>query len=369
MLRPSLAPIAAATPETVPFVGPETIERKRGQTFLARLGANESRFGPAPSVIAAMTAALNQAWHYGDPENAELLGAIAAHHGVANDEIMAGPGVDALLGLAVRLYAAPGDAVVTSLGGYPTFNYHLAGYGARIVTVPYRDDREDIYALAEAAKRERAAMVYLANPDNPMGSWWSQADVRAFIAAVPETTMIVLDEAYGEFAPAGTLPPIDTSLSNLLRMRTFSKAYGLAGIRCGYIIGAREALAPFNRIRDHFGISIVGQAAGIAALADQQHLQSVVAQTAAARERIGRIAAGVGFAALPSATNFVAIDCGRDAAYARAVLEGLADRRIFIRKPVTPRLDRCIRISVGRDEDLDLLERELPEVVKALAGR
>lgn len=363
MRRPRLAPIAAATPQTVPFVGPETIERRSGQTFLARLGANESRFGPAPSVIAAMAAAAPDVWHYGDPENALLLDAIAAHHGIAPDQVMAGPGVDALLGLAVRLYAAPGAAVVTSLGGYPTFNYHLAGYGAHMVTVPYRGDHEDIEGLAAAATREQAAMVYLANPDNPMGTWWPQADIRAFIEAVPETTMIILDEAYGEFAPPGTLPPLDLDRPNLLRMRTFSKAYGLAGIRCGYILGAREALAPFNRIRDHFGINALAQVAGIAALADQAHLQWVVAQTALARERIGRIAARVGFTALPSATNFVAVDCGRDAAYAQSILDGLAARRIFIRKPATPGLDRCIRISVGRPDDLDLLETELPAVI------
>lgn len=366
MLRPRLAPLVAAAPQAVPFVGPEAIERQRGQTFMARLGANESRFGPAPSVLAAMSAALSEAWHYGDPENAALRSAIAAHHGVAEAEIMAGPGVDALLGLAVRAYAAPGDPVVTSLGGYPTFNYHLAGYGARIVAVPYQGDREDIHGLAEAAVREWASMLYLANPDNPMGSWWPEAEIRAFIEAVPETTMIILDEAYGEFAPPGTLPPIDTSRPNLLRMRTFSKAYGLAGIRCGYIIGARETLEPINRIRDHFGINILGQVAGIAALADQAHLQGVVTATAAARERIGRIAAGAGLVALPSATNFVAIDCGRGGAYAQAVLNELAARRIFIRKPATPGLDRCIRISVGLEEDLDLLERELPAAIRSL---
>jgi hypothetical protein len=200
--------------------------RRTGVPLRARIGANESPFGPAPSVLAAMRAAAAESWHYGDPENHDLRAAIANHLGVGFANVMPGEGVDAILGMAVRLYAAPGSTVVTSLGGYPTFNYHIAGYGAHMHTVPYVGDREDIDALARAARDTNAAMVYLANPDNPMGSWWDAASVERFITAVPGTTMIILDEAYGEFAPPGTLPALDMARPNLLRMRTFSKAYG-----------------------------------------------------------------------------------------------------------------------------------------------
>lgn len=368
MPRPSLSPITAALPETVPFVGPEAIVRRSGVELVARIGANESPFGPAPSVVAAMAAAAQESWHYGDPENHDLREAIANHLGIDAANVMPGEGVDAILGMAVRLFAAPGSTVVTSLGGYPTFNYHIAGYGAVMHTVPYIGDREDIDALARAARETRAAMVYLANPDNPMGSWWDSASIERFIASVPETTMIILDEAYGEFAPQGTLPAFDAQQANLLRMRTFSKAYGLAGARVGYVLGEAANISAFNRIRNHFGISNVAQAAAIAALADSEHLQGSLAAVRRAIDAIGTIARKHGLVALETATNFVAIDCGRDGAYAQAILDGLAQRGIFVRKPAVDGLSRCIRVSAGTDADLAAFDKALGEVLTGLRG-
>ncbi|GLQ54614.1 pyridoxal phosphate-dependent aminotransferase [Devosia nitrariae] len=365
MTRPPLARLAAALPEAVPFVGPEAIERRLGKPFRARLGANESGFGPSPRVLAVMAAASHESWKYGDPENHDLRVALADHLGVAADEVMPGEGIDALLGLAARLYIEPGEPVVTSAGGYPTFDFHVAGFGGRQVKVPYEADRENLAGLAEAVRREKARLVYLANPDNPMGTWWTAAEITAFIDALPSDTMLILDEAYGEFAPAGTLPPIHPLRPNVLRMRTFSKAHGMAGVRVGYVVGVREAIAPFNRIRNHFGISRMGQAGAIAALADEAWLADVVARTAAARQRVYAIAAANGFEAIPSATNFVAIDCGRDGAYALGVLEGLVARGVFVRKPASQGLDRCIRVSVGPDEALDIFEAELPAAIAA----
>ncbi len=366
MPRPSLTPIAAALPETVPFTGPETIVRRSGVPLRARIGANENPFGPAPSVIAAMSAAARESWHYGDPENHELREAIAVHLGIAAANVMPGEGVDAILGMAVRLFAGPGSTVVTSLGGYPTFNYHIAGYGAVMHTVPYVEDREDIDALARAARETGAAMVYLANPDNPMGTWWDADSVERFMAAVPDTTMIVLDEAYGEFAPAGTLPAFDPSRANLLRMRTFSKAYGLAGARVGYVLGEAANISAFNRIRNHFGISNVAQAAAIAALADGEHLASSLAAVRASLEDAAAIARCHGLTPLPTATNFLAVDCGRDGTYAQAILDGLAQRGVFVRKPVVAGLNRCIRISAGTEADRELLDQALGEVLAGL---
>jgi histidinol-phosphate aminotransferase len=363
MTRPRLASLAASLPAAVPFVGPETIERRMGEPFRARLGANESGFGPSPRVLEAMTAAGPESWKYGDPENHDLRAAIAAHHGVKPEQIMAGEGVDALLGLAARLYIEPGMPVVTSVGGYPTFDFHVVGFGGCEVKVPYADDRESLTGLLDAVKREKARLVYLANPDNPMGTWWSAAQVTEFIDALPPETMLILDEAYGELAPAGTLPPIHPLRPNVLRMRTFSKAYGMAGVRVGYVIGEAENIAPFDRVRNHFGTSRMAQAGAIAALGDQAYLTDVTARIIAARERLYRIAEANGLAPVPSATNFVAIDCKRDGAFAKAILETLAARGVFVRKPMAPGLDRCIRVSVGPDDAMDILEAELPGAI------
>ncbi|ESZ24160.1 pyridoxal phosphate-dependent aminotransferase [Mesorhizobium sp. L2C084A000] len=366
--RPPLMPLIAALPSTVPFVGPEAQERESGRAFRARVGANESSFGPSPRVIARMAEIAGDMWMYCDPDNHDLKAAVAAHHGVKAENVVVGEGIDGLLSLVARMYVAPGDAVVTSLGAYPTFNFHIAGVGGRLVTVPYENDRESLDGLLAAVRKDRAPLVYLSNPDNPMGSWWEASEIIRFIEALPQTTMLVLDEAYGELGPASALPPIDTSRPNVIRMRTFSKAYGLAGIRCGYAIAEAQVIRDFEKIRNHYGVSRMAQIAGVEALADQDYLRSVVARVAAGRRRIAGIAEANGLKPLASATNFVTIDCCGDGAFALKVLQGLLSRDVFIRKPMVPRLDRCIRVSVGLDHELDILAEELPGALATARG-
>jgi histidinol-phosphate aminotransferase len=367
-LRPPLSPLIAALPSTVPFVGPEAQERERGRAFRARIGANESSFGPSPRVIARIERVARDQWMYCDPDNYELKVAAAAHHDVAVENVVVGEGIDGLLSLVARMYVAPGDAVVTSLGAYPTFNFHVAGVGGRLVTVPYENDRESLDGLLAAVVKEKAPLVYLSNPDNPMGSWWEADEVIRFIEALPATTMLVLDEAYGELGPASALPPIDISRPNVIRMRTFSKAYGLAGIRCGYAVAEAQVIRDFEKIRNHYGVSRMAQIAGLEALADQDYLETVVARVAAGRRRIADIAGQNGLKPLASATNFVTIDCGHDGAFALKVLQGLLSRDVFIRKPMAPGLDRCIRVSVGLDHELDIFAEELPGALAAARG-
>jgi histidinol-phosphate aminotransferase len=364
-IRPPLTPVVDALPATVPFVGPEAQQRASGKPFRARIGANESSFGPSPSVIAAMRAAAPDMWMYCDPDNFELKAALAAHLAIDIRNVVVGQGIDGLLNIAVRMHVAPGDAVVTSLGAYPTFNFHVAASGGRLVTVPYESDRESLDGLLAAVKRENARMVYLSNPDNPMGTWWEAHEINRFVEALPAATMLILDEAYGETGPASAMPPINVARPNVLRMRTFSKAYGLAGIRCGYAIGEAQAIADFEKIRDHYGVSRMAQIAGLAALADQAWLDEVVAKVAAGRERITEIARANGLSPIASATNFVTIDCRRDGAFALTVMRHLISRGIFIRKPMAPGLDRCIRISVGLPEELDIFAEELPGALEA----
>jgi histidinol-phosphate aminotransferase len=363
--RPALTTVVGALPATVPFVGPEAQQRASGRIFRARIGANESSFGPSPRVVARMKEIAGDMWMYCDPDNYDLKQAAAAHHGVSPANIVVGEGIDGLLGLLAHMYVAPGTPVVTSLGAYPTFNFHIAAVGGRLVEVAYENDRESLDGLLTAVRRENAPLVYLSNPDNPMGSWWDAAEVTRFIEALPETTMLVLDEAYGELGPASALPAIDVERVNVVRMRTFSKAYGLAGIRCGYAVGEAQVISDFEKIRNHYGVSRMAQIAGVEALADQAWLQSVVARVDAGRNRIAAIATANGLKPLPSATNFVTIDCGRDGAFALKVLQAMLARDVFIRKPMAPVLDRCIRVSVGLDHELDIFAEELPAALTA----
>jgi histidinol-phosphate aminotransferase len=355
-----LTDLALSLPATVPFTGPEALERRTGIAFTARLGANESVFGPAPSVIAAMERAARDAWMYGDPELHDLKAALAAHLGVGPEHVAVGGGIDGLLGLLVRLTVAPGDPVVTSDGAYPTFAFHVAGFGGVLHKVPYRGDHEDPEGLTARAREVGAKLVYMANPDNPMGSWHPSEVVSMAISNIPDGSLLVLDEAYSDLAPAGAIPPLDPADPRVIRLRTFSKGYGLAGLRVGYAIGAPDLIAAFDRVRNHFGVGRIAQAGALAALRDQAYLAEVRAKVEAAREAIAGIARANGLAPLPSATNFVTVDCGRDGAFAKAVLEALGRRGVFVRKPFVAPQDRAIRISAGRPEDLAILARALP---------
>ncbi|SMR82621.1 histidinol-phosphate aminotransferase [Aliiroseovarius halocynthiae] len=360
-----LTPLADSLPATVPFVGPETQERSRGHAFAARLGANENTFGPSPKAIAAMSNAATDVWMYGDPENFDLRHALAAHHGIAPENILVGEGIDGILGYLGRLLIEPGDKVVTSQGAYPTFNYHVAGFGGVLGTVPYIDDHEDPNALIAKAAEVGAKLVYIANPDNPMGTWHSADTIQRMIDAVPDGCLLVLDEAYIEFAPEGTAPTLNIEDPRVIRMRTFSKAYGMAGARVGYAIAQAELITAFNKIRNHFGMCRISQAGALAALDDQPYLAEVVQNVAGARARIDQIARDNGLSTLPSATNFVAVDCGRDAGFAKAVLDQLIALDVFVRMPFAPPQNRCIRISAGRPDELDIFASALPKALAA----
>ncbi|WP_284164012.1 pyridoxal phosphate-dependent aminotransferase [Frigidibacter sp. SD6-1] len=362
---PRFTPLVDSLPSTVPFVGPETQERARSRAFTARLGANENIFGPSPMAVAAMEKAARDVWMYGDPENHDLKQALAHHHGIAAENIVIGEGIDGLLGYLCRLLIGPDDPVVTSDGAYPTFNFHVAGFGGTLHKVPYKGDREDPEGLIAKARETGAKLIYLANPDNPMGSWHPAETVQQMIDAVPEACLLVLDEAYVEFAPDGTAPALAPANPNVIRMRTFSKAYGMAGARVGYAIGHPDLIRAFDKIRNHFGMSRISQAGALAALADSGHLPRTRAAVEAARTEIARIAEANGLAPLPSATNFVTIDAGRDGAFARRLVAELIARDIFVRMPFVAPHDRCIRVSCGRPEDLAAFAEALPRALEA----
>ncbi len=362
---PRLTPLVAALPATVPFVGPEAQERALGRPFAARIGANESVFGPSPKAIRAMQEAAAEAWKYPDSHSHELREALAAHHRIDPGHILVGEGIDGLLGLLVRLTVTEGTPVVTSDGAYPTFNYHVAGFGGVLHKVAYTADHEDPERLIARGRDVGARLIYLTNPDNPMGTWHDGPTVARTIAQVPEGSLLVLDEAYIDCAPEGTAPPLDPEDTRVIRMRTFSKAYGLAGARVGYAIGPKPLIAAFDRVRNHFGMTRMGQAGALAALKDQTYLRETALKIAAARDRIAEIGKANGLSPIPSAANFVALDCGGEGALARAVLTGLVSRGVFVRMPFVAPQDRCIRVSCGTEADLAAFAAALPEALAA----
>jgi histidinol-phosphate aminotransferase len=349
--RPRYARLVAALPATVPFVPPEALERRIGRTLALRIGANESAFGPSPKAVAAVAAAAARANWYCDPEGHFLREALAQKHGVRRENIGLGIGIDDLLGLLVRAFVDPGDPVVMSHGAYPTFAFHVSGFGGRFVHAPYRADRNDPPALAAAVRQSGARLVYLSNPDNPTGSWLPVEAQRAFIASLPKDTLLILDEAYADFAPPGSLPEFDAEDPRVVRLRTFSKAHGMAGARIGYAIGPAELIATFDKIRHHFGVNRMAQEGALASLGDRDFIASVVRRVSAGRRDYEALAERLGLAALPSATNFVAIDMGTSARAKATLARLLEEEACFLRMPGVPPLDRLVRVTVGTEEE------------------
>ncbi len=362
---PRPTPQVEAVPASTPFVAPEALARRVGRASLVRLGANESAFGPSPKAIAAMQAALGRTSWYGDPESRELREALALRHGCAFENIVVGSGIDDLLGLVVRSYLAPGATALATRGTYPTFTYHVVGYGGEIATLDARADGSvDIDGMIASATTIAPALVYLANPDNPSGTMAGAADIERLRAALPTGTLLILDEAYVDFI--GTARVLgDAIVENMIRMRTFSKAYGLAGARIAYAIAAPGIIATFEKIRLHFGVNRTAQIGALAALNDTAYTAYVAGEVARGRDEYVALGKTLGIATLASFTNFV---CFRleSRAQAEAMVAALLERGIFVRKPGAAPIEDCIRVTIGTPGERAAFADAFAEALAAL---
>ena len=347
-----------------PFIGPETQERINKKKFHARVGANENPFGPSPDAVEVIEKNAGEVWKYGDPEVYILRKAISRFHEIDFRNILVGEGIDGLISNIARLLINVGDKVVSSLGGYPTFDYHIFSAGGDVISVPYANDLENLNGLIEAAQIHRPRLLYIVNPDNPMGTWWTGKKIEELIENIPSETLVILDEAYFEFAPDEAIAAINPENPKVIRFRTFSKAYGLAGLRVGYAIGNAALINEFEKVRNHFGVNVLAQTAAVASLKDQKHLNYVKSKINQGKKRLYEIAYKNNLHYIDSATNFVTIDCGQDGIYAKRVLDEFINKGIFVRMPMVPPLNRCIRISIGTDEEIDLIKKYFPEVLR-----
>lgn len=361
------APHIEAIPLVTPFIGPEQLMREGGHASLLRLGANESNFGPSPKAIDAMASELPHISWYGDPESYDLRSALAMRHACKIENVCVGSGIDDLMGLAVRAFMSPGATALATRGTYPTFSYHVTGFGGTLVTVSYRADGfVDVDALIAKAKELRPAIVYIANPDNPSGTLLPAAELTRLFESIPQESLLFLDEAYEDFvehrdAAAKLLHP------RLLRVRTFSKAYGMAGARIGYMIATARNVLTFEKIRLQYGVNRNAQIGALAALEDSDFHRHVVREVAKGREDYYDLAAALGRAYLRSWTNFVCIDFDSNER-AAAVMNELLARGVFIRKPAAPPLDRYIRISVGTPAERAEFAARLRAVLAEMQG-
>jgi len=346
MSSPKPTAVVTAVPGVTPFVAPEELARRAGRSSLLRLGANESAFGPSPLAIEAMREAVTRASWYGDPESVELREAIAQRHGCALENVVIGSGIDDLMSLLVRAFCAPGDVSLATRGSYPTWTYHVVAYGATLATAePTAQAAADVDALLAQAALVHPKIVYIANPDNPSGAFLAASEIARLRAGLDNRVLLVIDEAYADFVAPNRLPP-DGIDARTIRLRTFSKAYGLAGARIGYALADREHIATFQRIRQHFGVNRTGQIGALAALRDRAYAQAVIAEVIRGRAEYHVLGKRWGIHTLPSATNFVCFEIGSrlDAERMVAILLELG---VFVRKPYAPPIDGYIRVTVG----------------------
>ena len=352
--------IVEKLPSSVPFVGPEAQERSLNKVFDARIGANESVFGPSLKATLAMNHEVSSTWKYADPENYDLKLALSNKHGAKFENIIVGEGIDGLLGYLVRLFVEKGDNVVTTDGAYPTFNYHVEGFGGNLYKVPFKNDKEDLKQLLLKVKETSAKILYVSNPNNPMGTTNTKTSIEDLIRNLPKETLLCLDEAYADFLPNDQIPNIPLDTENVIRMRTFSKAYGMAGARVGYGIGSEDLIRNFDKVRNHFGMSRISQAGALASLDDNQFIQNIIAKVKISIEKITEIAIKNNCKVILSSANFIAIDCCRDQVFAKKVLDNLILQGVFVRMPYSSPQNRCIRVTAGLEDDIKLFEKAFP---------
>jgi histidinol-phosphate aminotransferase len=333
--------------------------RRRIGPGLIELGSNENPWGASPAARAAVLDVLHDLHRYPDPLGGDLKRALAAAHGVDPAEILLGNGSHELLMQFAQVFAGAGDEVVASQFGFAVYALAAQAAGATLRTAPAlpRDDAmprgHDLDAIA-AAIGPRTKLVYLANPNNPTGTWFGIDALSRFLLRVPSDVLVVVDEAYAEFADDGaTALTLRAAYPNLIVTRTFSKAYALAALRVGFAIAHRDCVAVLERIRESFNVNMAGLAAAEAALGDTDHLRWVLARNAEERENLDRALTARGGFVHPSRTNFVLVEFGPRAG---AIESALLDRGIVPRPMGGYGLPGCLRITVGdRDENRRLL--------------
>jgi histidinol-phosphate aminotransferase len=342
--------------------------RRSAAQPLLELGSNENPYGASPVATQAAIAALGTAHVYPDPLGGDLKRALAQHHCVDTDNILLGNGSHELLMQIAQVFAGAGDDVVASRYGFAVYALAAQAAGAALTLAPALPQNHampcghDLAAL-RAAITPRTKLVYLANPNNPTGTWFSGADFEDFLRQIPSHVLVVVDEAYAEFADApdyASALPLLAQHPNLMVARTFSKAYALAGLRVGFVVAHPQLIAVMERVRESFNVNALGLAAAEAALGDTAHLAAGVAGNRTQRAALADALGARGLKVSPSQTNFLLVEFGANTAQIEAAL---VQRGVILRPMGGYGLGDCLRITVGTGTDNARLLAALDEVI------
>jgi histidinol-phosphate aminotransferase len=365
-----------AVRELSPYVPGKPIaelQRELGVRDIIKLASNENPYGPSPRTLAAMRAALDEVWLYPDGGCHDLKHALARHLGVDAACLTLGNGSNDLLVLLGQAFLTPSHAALYSQYGFAIYPLVTRAAGAQGIEVPALGPSSDmplghdLTAMAAAISPD-TRLVFIANPNNPTGTWAPPAAVKRLLERAPASTLVVLDEAYFEYGHArGTQNGLAwlAEHPNLVILRTFSKAYGLAGARVGYAISHPEVAEVLNRLRPAFNVNSLAQAGALAALADQAHMRHGVDRTMRELSRVEAQFKQMGLWSAPSAANFLLLRLDRAAG---AVYQGLLRQGLIVRPLVGYGLGDYLRVSIGLPEHNDRLLATVPQVLATAAA-
>ena len=347
----------------VPYVPGKPIEelqRELGLPRAVKLASNENPIGPSPKALAVLAETAPTLHRYPDGGAFRLRGALAERWKVAPDQVILGNGSDEILGLLARTFLSPGDEAVMAEHTFVIYKMEVKAAHGVVVEVPQKNWHHDLPAMA-AAITDKTRLLFVCNPNNPTGTMATKAEVAALMALVPDHVVVVFDEAYYEYVRHPEFPESIGYVKagrNVIVLRTFSKIYGLAGLRIGYGITTPEITNYLNRIRPPFNANSMAQRAALAALDDEAH---VAASRLLNHVEMDKVRVGLqrlGFDALPSEANFLYFDVGRDG---RAVFDALLRQGIIVRHIE----GRMLRVTIGLPEENQLFLRALEDVIRA----
>ena len=334
----------------------------QGIDGIIRLSSNENPYGPPPAAFDAMRQAFDRVWRYPDEAADGLIAELARLHGVGTDQVLLGNGSGEILKICAAAFTGPGRPVVMADPTFEAIGRYARAAGGEVIRVPLTSDhRHDLVKMTEAARF--AGLVYVCNPNNPTGS--VTPDLRGFLARVPAGTAVLVDEAYHHYAEGNgyesVIPRIadHPNLPNLIVARTFSKIYGMAGLRCGYAVGHPETL---DRLRFHQAwdtVNIQALVAARAALGDAAHLERSRQVNRETRSWVADALAARGYRSIPSQTNFLMADLRRDVG---PVIDGLRERRVEVGRRF-PALPTHLRVTLGTRPQMERFLSALGEVV------
>jgi len=344
----------------------EEVKREYGLDDVIKMASNENPLGVSPKALAAMQAALSRLNHYPDAASYEFRSALAEHFDVDMSQVAVGNGADDLILELSMAYLEDGDEVVVSRSSFPMYDIHATAMRARMVKTSLTSEYGiDLDAMASAIT-ERTKIVYVCNPNNPTGTIVRAAEVDAFIQRVPKSVLIVIDEAYYEMVDSDSFPNslayIKEGRKNVFVLRTFSKVYGLAGIRIGYGFAHSDSISTLFKIKPPFNVNVLAQAAGIAALQDSDFVTQSVDTNKIARQILYRELDRLGLSYADSHTNFILFRIGPNAA---DVQQSLLKRGVIVRPCSGYDLPEFLRVSIGTPAQNERFIMTLSEVLRA----